>query len=301
MTGFRLRSGLVLLLLFAACGRQAAEERTGPQRIAVMAPAAAETLDALGIADRIVAVGDFVEVPGGRSLPRLGSYDLPNAERLVELRVDLLLTAASEAGRSEHARLAALGIRVVPLDTSTYAGTLAAMREIGSETGREREAEALLRSIAERVASVRERVANSGRPRVLVVVGREPLFVAGPGSHLDELIRIAGGENVAGDALGAYPMVSLEAMLERRPERILDSADNRSTGPFGAVAGDWERWPFLPAVRDRRVFVIEPSRLLVPGPRLGEMAERMGRFVHPEIFGEPAASDFAPPAAGEEE
>ena len=56
---------------------------------------------------------------------------------------------------------------------------------------------------------------------------------------------------------------------------IVDSADNRSSGPWGAVDGEWSKWPFLPAVANHRVFAIEPSRLLIPGPRLGEMAERM--------------------------
>lgn len=271
-------------------GREAAPAR----RIAVMAPAAAESLEALGVADRIVAVGDFVDFPPRvRGLPRLGAYDLPNAERLVELDVDLLLTAASEAARGEHERLERLGVRVVTLPTSTFAGALTSIREIGDVVGKEREAEALVAGIEARVAAVRARVATAPRPRVLVAVGQDPLYVAGPGSHLDELVSIAGGENLAADALGAYQMIALEVVLERRPEVILDSADNRPDGPYGERSGSWSAWPFLPAVANDRVYFVDPSRLLIPGPRLGEMAERMGRFVHPEIFGAPGPDDFS--------
>jgi iron complex transport system substrate-binding protein len=291
---------LAFLLLVAGCAAPV-EEPAAPRsarRIAVMAPAAAETLVALGVAERVVAVGDFVAVAGRGGLPRLGAYDMPNAERLVELDVDLLLTAASEAGRGEHARLASLGIDVVALDTSTFAGALESVRAIGRRTGREAEAEALVATIEERVERVRAKVADAARPRVLVAVGRDPLYVAGPGSHLDELVEIAGGDNVAGDrTLGAYQMASFEAMVARRPEVILDSADG-GTGPYGRLAGDWSRWPFLPAVAADRVYHVAASQLLVPGPRLGEMAERMARFVHPEIFGEPHADDFSVPAGG---
>lgn len=309
MRAARRKSLLLLLPLLglaagaSGCARDASEAPVGGaraepgQRIAVMAPAAAETLAALGVAERIVAVGDFVTPPpGAHDLPRLGAYNLPNAERLIELRVDLLLTAASEAARGEHERLAGLGVRVVPLETSTFAGALAAIVTIGDHVGKNAEARALVAAIEARVASVRARVAGVPRPRVLVAVGVEPLYVAGPGSHLDELIRIAGGENLAADALGAYQMIALEAVLERRPEVIIDSADNRSEGPWGALPGIWAEWPFLPAVERGRVFAVEPSRLLIPGPRLGEMAERMGRFLHPEIFGPPGTDDFAPPA-----
>jgi iron complex transport system substrate-binding protein len=296
------RLALGFALLLPACSgeaqRPARPADDGAKRIAVMAPAAAETLDALGVASRIVAVGDFIDSPPEiRALPRLGAYDLPNAERLVELRVDLLLTASSEAARGEHARLERLGVKVLALDTSTFAGALAAIATIGERVGRLDEARRLVASIEARAAAVRGRVAGASRPRVLVAVGHEPLYVAGPGSHLDELVAIAGGENIAADALGAYAMIALEAVLERKPELIVDSADNRATGPWGAHAGSWARWPFLPAVSANRVYAVEPSRLLIPGPRLGEMVERMARFVHPEIFGPPVEDDFAPRAA----
>ena len=299
--GTKARAALLGAALVAfACAASCSPREAAPaaakeaRRIAVLSPAGAETLAALGVADRIVAVGDFIDFPRETlNLPRLGAYNLPNAERLIELRVDLLLTAASEAARGEHERLVSLGVDVLALDTSTFAGALAAITETGKRVGRAGEARALVESIERRVSAVKARVASAERPRVLIAVGEDPVYVAGPGSHLDELIEIAGGENLAFDALGAYATIAVEAVLERKPDLILDSADNRLQGPYGALAGSWGRWPFLPAVANGRVFHLEPSRLLIPGPRLGEMAERMGRFVHPEIFGPPHPTDFA--------
>ena len=204
-----------------------------------------------------------------------------------------LFTAASEAGRGEHDRLVGLGIEVVALDTSTFAGTLAAIAETGRRVGRDAAARRLLDGIAARVAEVRRRAATVPRRRVLVAVGHDPLFVAGPGSHLDELVTIAGGENVAHDGTSPYPMFALETILVRAPEVIVDSADNRPDRPRGMQAGFWAEWPFLPAVAFGRVAVVDPWQLLVPGPRLAEMAELMGRLVHPELFGPPRPEDFA--------
>ena len=262
-------------------------------RIAVMSPSAAETLVELGVTPRIVAVGDFVDWPPELArLPKIGAFDAPNAERLVELGVTQLFTAASEAGRGEHDRLVGLGIEVVALDTSTFAGTLAAIAETGRRVGRASEARQLLDRIAARIAEVRQRAATVPRRRVLVAVGHDPLFVAGPGSHLDELVTIAGGENVAHDAASPYPMIALEAILVRAPEVIVDSADNRPGHSRGMQAGFWAAWPFLPAVAESRVAVVDPWQLLVPGPRLADMAELMGRLVHPEVFGAPRPEDF---------
>lgn len=271
------------------------------ERYAVMAPAAAETLAELGVADRVVAVGDFVDYPVRlRSLPKIGAYDSPNAERLVELRVTHLFTTASEAGRGEHARLGGLGIRVVALDTSTFDGTLAAISRIAEEVGRPSEARQLLERMNARIEAVRRRAEDRPRRRVLVAVGHDPIFVAGPGSHLDALLRLAGGENVAHDAVAPYQLMSLETILDRAPEVIIDSADNRPGTAHGFGDGSWGQWPFLPAVRERRVAHVDPWRLLVPGPRLADMAELMGRLIHPELFGPAAPEDLAGLSVAEE-
>jgi iron complex transport system substrate-binding protein len=127
------------------------------------------------------------------------------------------------------------------------------------------------------------------RRRVLVVVGRDPLYVAGPGSHVDEMIRLAGGANVAHDALAPYQQVSLEVILERMPEVIIDASDNRPGSPRGRQTGRWGEWPFLPAVQDERVYWVDPGLLLIPGLRLPEMTLLAGRLIHPETFG--AAGD----------
>ncbi len=266
------------------------------RRLGVLAPAAAETLALLGATDHVVAVGDWVLAPPElAALPKLGSYDAPSAERLLELEVDTLVTTASAAGRRERQELGKLGIRTVELDTSTFAGTLESILELGRLVGREAAARDLVSEIRGRLDEVALRSRSAPRRKVLVVVGREPLYVAGPGSHFDELVRLCGGKNVAADAGSTYALVSLEAVLARQPEVILDTSDNRPDAPRGPVAGSWSLWPFLPAVRDRRVFHLDPARLAIPGPRLAEMAELAAQLIQPEIFGPPV---WGPAGAG---
>jgi ABC-type Fe3+-hydroxamate transport system substrate-binding protein len=265
-------------------------------RLAIMAPAAAEMIDALGLAPRVVAVGDFVSRPPAlAALPRIGAYDRPSLERLVELEVDLYVTTRSAAGAVARHDLERLGIEVLELETGTYEGTLASLAALGERLGREAQARALTESIRARVEAVRSRARAAPPRRVLVVVGRDPLYVAGPGSHLDQLLAAAGGRNVAADALSPYQLLSLEAALARRPEVIVDSSDNRPGALRGRALGPWAEWPFLPAVAERRVYWVDPARLSIPGPRLGEMAELLARIVHPERFGEPQPAELGPP------
>jgi len=292
---------LALALAAVGCGgppRPAARPDES-KRLAVLAPSAAEMLAALGESGRIVAVGDFVVWPPEvAALPRIGAYDAPSPERLLALGVDLLVTTAGVAGRLERERLEEHGIETLELDTSTYEATLASMQALGARVGRTAAARELVAEVAARVDAVERSTETLPRRRVLVVVGREPLFVAGPGSHLDRLLRAAGGTNVAADLGAPWAQASLEAMLERAPEVIVDTSDNRPGVERGMVSGPWARWPFLPAVAAGRVASVDPWRLTIPGPRLGETAELLARIVHPESLGAPTAAELgAPPGA----
>lgn len=282
-----LQAVLVAAVLAPRRGSGRTRAAPGP-RIAVMAPTAVEILAALERLDRVVAVGDFVNWPAPVArLPRIGAYDAPNLEVLLGLRTDLLVTSYSEAAAPVHERLRGLGIRVLALRTDTWAETLEAIVELGARLHCAERAVALVATLRERMARVRDSTRGLQRRRTLVVVGRQPLFVAGPGSHLDELVGVAGGRNVVTGG-ATYQLISMEAVLERLPQVIVDTSSNRGR------AGGWQAWPFLPAVRGGRVWQVHPERLTIPGPRMPHMAALMARLIHPERFGVPADRELGP-------
>jgi iron complex transport system substrate-binding protein len=187
-------------------------------------------------------------------------------------------------------------VRVLALDTSTYDGVFGSLAAVGRELGEDERARILADGMRGALDDVRRQAAGVPRRSVLFVVGRDPLYVAGPGSHADEMIALAGGENVAHDTASPYARISLEAVLARMPQVIIDTSDNRPAAERGRIAGDWARWAFLPAVRDRRVWQVDPGRLVIPGIRLPEMTRLVGRLVHPEVFGEPEPGEIEAPA-----
>jgi iron complex transport system substrate-binding protein len=262
-----------------------------PQRIVVLAPAAAEMLDELGLLDRVVGIGEYGPWPASISgLPVVGGYDSPNVERLLELDCDLLLTTMSEAAFGVEKQLRSIGVEVVALQTATFDGVFDSLSKVGIMFGKEAEAGAIEHKLHERLRELAALAKGREARRVLFVVGRDPLYVAGPGSHIDEMIRMVGGINVAGDCGSPYQQLSMEAALERAPEIIIDASDNRPDALRGRAMGTWGRWEFLPAVKERRVYHIDPGEMVIPGLRLPEMTELMGQLIHPELYGEPDAA-----------
>ncbi len=298
------------LLLLCACAPEAppTQPRESERaRIVVMAPAAAEMLEALDATAQVIGIGDFVKRPESiAGLPRVGAYNAPNVERVLELDTDLLITVAGKASATSHERLRSLGVQVLALDTSTFDGVFASLAEVGRAIGKSTEAQAIDRRIREDLESIETMAIGLPPRRVLFVVGRDPLYVAGPGSHPAEMIARVGGINLADDARGSYQQFSMEAVLERRPDVIIDTSDNRPGAIRGRQTGIWGRWEFLPATRDNRVYHVDPSRLAIPGMRLAEMTRTVGRLIQPEIFGEPTDIDWSPlsdevPEAGGDE
>jgi len=166
---------------------------------------------------------------------------------------------------------------------------------IGKEVDREEEARRVVEGIRREMDEIRELARDAPGRRVVFVVDRDPVYVAGPGSHVDEMIRAVGGENIAADAASDWQLLSMEVILERAPEVIIDTSDNGKGALRGRGPGAWSRWPFLPAVEENRVYWVDPICLVIPGPRLPQMTRLMGRLVHPEIFGEPSPEDFEAP------
>ena len=287
---------LLAVLLAVGCARKDPEsERREPEgpRIVVMAPAAAEVLEILGVTDRVVGRGDYVVWPPAlQALPRVGAYHAPSVETVLSLRTTLLLTTSSQAAQGAHAKLRELGIEVLALETGSYESMLASIVSIGREVGREEEARRVVEELRREMDEIRGLARDAPGRRVVFVVDRDPVYVAGPGSHVDEMIRAVGGENIAADAASDWQLLSMEIILERAPEVIIDTSDNSDGALRGRVVGPWGRWPFLPAVEKRRVYWVDPIRLVLPGPRLPQMTRFVGQLVHPEIFGEPSPEDF---------
>ena len=93
-------------------------------------------------------------------------------------------------------------------------------------------------------------------------------FSAGPGTFIDELIAMAGGENVAADSEYAWPMYSLEGIIAADPDVILisDYGDGMVVEQFCALPGYGE----LRAVQEGHVYALTDDLISRPGPRIAE-------------------------------
>jgi iron complex transport system substrate-binding protein len=105
----------------------------------------------------------------------------------------------------------------------------------------------------------------------------------GKGSFADDLIRLAGGENIAGDQKEMYPRLGMEEVLQRAPEVILISSMNPKA-EYPKVLQGWSQWKSIPAVKQGRIHIIDSDVIDRPSPRIIDGLEAMARILHPQAF-----------------
>ncbi len=263
-------------------------ERGDARRIVSLTPAVTETLFALGAGLRVVGVSNYCDYPPEvATLPRVGTFLSPVVEVVASLGPDLVITSPTPGNHGAVQALERVGLRVEVV--SEGSGAIADIRQTISETAGlvdlELEGAALVASLSETLEAVRVKVADRAQPSVAVVLGHEPLVLAGPQSYLGELVVIAGGRNVADSLGGKWPRAGWEFLIAAEPEVIIDaSSDVVGATEAERLARGWSRYQTLPAVREGRVHGHAGFLLLRPGPRLGDAARIMAGWVHPDAW-----------------
>lgn len=283
---------LAVALVVSLAGTPAAQNQatdSAPKRIVSLVPAITEMLFATGAGPQVVAVSSFDEFPAEvKSLPKVGALLDPDTERILSLRPDLVIVYGSQSDL--QTQLDRAGIRTFSYRHGGIETTLGTIRDLGSATGHRRESEALVSSLRARLDAVRARVKGRPQPRTVLVFERQPgtlrgIYVSGGVGFLSDLLEIAGARNIFADISRESVQPSIETLLARAPEVILEV---RATGLIDKnQSADRDPWSVLssvPAVRNRRVNRMTGAYLVVPGPRLGMAVEAFARAIHPDVF-----------------
>lgn len=273
----------------AAQGRAnpAAASTAIPRRIVSLIPATTEMLFAMGAGDRLAGIGSYDRFPPEvERLPRVGGLLDPSVERILSLRPDLVIvydTQTELKGQLEGAG--------IPIFRYVHRGLLditETMRALGNRIGAAAAAEAAATRLEQTLAAIGMRVAGRGRPRTLLVFGREPgtlrrIDASGGYGFLHDLLDVAGGTNVLADLKRQSVQLGSETILARAPEVIIELHYGASvrTDRLDAQRLVWNALPSVPAVRNKRVHLLVGDEFVVPGPRIVLAAERFAKVLHP--------------------
>jgi iron complex transport system substrate-binding protein len=254
------------LAVFLAVGSAAA---AAPQRIVSLAPSITENLFALGAGDRVVGVTSWCDYPAeAQTKTVIGDAMNLNLELLLSLEPDLVV-GDSNLVASHIESLQEFGIEVFVIAPTDLAGVRQSLLELGDAIGASERARELAAEMEQRQRELVASVSTAEKIRVFVEIWNEPLMTAGPGSFIDEIIGLAGGENIAHDADNPWPMFSEELVIERDPQVVILTAFNLEEALARSA------WQGITALQRGQVFEVDPNLYSRTTPRLLDALEEM--------------------------
>jgi len=272
------------LLFFLLCFMAAAQH---PQRIISGAPNFTEILFALELGERLVAVTDFCKYPPeAMRKEKIGGYINPNMEKIISLHPDLVIIPKT---KSELPRkLTRLNIHVLELPNESVADVLHAVAAIAERCGVPAMGTHLKTQMENELSQLQSRFADKPKVRTLLVVSRAPdslkdIYAAASGTFLDELLNIAGGENVFAKQPALYPKISRESLIAFNPDVILDMTffnTTHTTDTMQTALKPWYDLTVINAVKHRRVYLITDPSLTIQGARLPQSARLIADLIH---------------------
>lgn len=252
-----------------------------PERIISLSPSNTEILFTLGAGDKVVGVTSYCDYPEEvKNIQKVGTFDGPNMELIKQAQPDVVLAGyiQEEAVKA----MEAMGITVIVTEAESFEAIYTSIDIIGKITGTEAKANEIIKGMKDKIAEIQTRNSDKEKKKVFYVVWTDPLTTAGSKTFIDDVIKTAGGINVA-DKVEGWADYSAEQLMQDAPDMLIAALHSTDKGMAKA---DLENNPIfnkLQCVKAGKVYVMSDDNIISrPGPRIVQGIEEMQRALYGE-------------------
>lgn len=254
-----------------------------PSAIISFSPGVTEILFAIGAGPQVVAADQFSDYPPeAKALKQRVKYTSPDVESALALNPDLVVMSRAQRTSVERFRTAGLPVFYTPEPDSLDA-IMENVRMWGRLTGHAAEADQVANGMHARIEAVKVKVAPvTEGPRVFYELS-DSLVSAGDKTFIGSILTLLKAKNVASGAATDFPQLTAEAVISRDPQ-VIFLADASSAGQSLETLRKRPGWTSISAVKDGKVYPVDPNTGNRPGPRIVLALEEVGRLLYPERF-----------------
>jgi iron complex transport system substrate-binding protein len=254
-----------------------------PRRIIPLAPSLTEILYYLGLGDKVIGVTEYSYYPAeAAKKPNVGSYIDPNIEKIISLSPDLVIGTKDGNLPGSIYLLDEAKIPVYVVNPRNVRDVISTIKDIGDLCGVSEMADRLVDELNKRLDSIETLVSSVDRPMVFLQINVTPIMSINKNTFQNDLIKLAGGINMTADEPITYPRISIEEIIRKKPDIIIITSMEKG-GEFEKAKEDWMKWPLIPAVKNKRVYLTNPDLVDRPSQRIIDGLETMARLIHPEV------------------
>jgi iron complex transport system substrate-binding protein len=151
---------------------------------------------------------------------------------------------------------------------------------LGKAAGKEAAAEAAISRAKGELSEIADLLKHRKRPKVVYVTARSPLGVVGSDNFMDEMLTLAGGDNVARRVGRSFMQISNETLIQLAPDVLLIGAP----GQPEQTADDprlesWMMYP-IPAVANNRVWLVTDGDALTASVNLPKSIRGLSKLIY---------------------
>lgn len=247
------------------------------QRIVSLAPSVTEMIYEAGGGDRLIGTVEYSDYPpAARQLPRVGSNQKLDLERIASLKPDLVLVWFHGNAAREVEQLRTLGFPMFHIEPRRIEDVPGALERIGQLLDTRTVADSAAKRFRARYADLRSRFAGRAQVAVFYQIAESPLLTINDKQIISDVVRLCGGRNVFGKEPTLVPQVSTESVVAANPDVILAAhlGDKNADGvrpvraPRDAGFAMWAPFSTLKAVRTGQLWLIPANPISRPSARI---------------------------------
>ncbi|MDF1661616.1 MAG: helical backbone metal receptor [Planctomycetota bacterium] len=268
----------LLMLIVQSCkptDRPATNSNT--QRIIVESPSLAEIVFKIGAGDHVVGVSKYTSFPPeATKRPKISVMPV-NLEVIHDLQPTLIFTSSQAPKLKEFATVEKIQLEEITIETLD--DLYKAIDAIGKLTSHTPEAQREIQRIKAAFSALKTNPALVGKSAFISIArapGQLKKLMTGSKSFLIESIESTGIKNAFPNLKARYPQLTLEAILDRDPDFIIElQGKDCSDTEKQRLIDDWKPLGKLSAVKNNRVIVISGKEILLPGPRVTQTFKKV--------------------------
>ncbi|EMJ98147.1 cobalamin-binding protein [Leptospira alstonii] len=254
----------------------------GPKRIVCLTEETTELFYLLGVEERIVGISAYTVRPfrAKQEKPKVSAFISGNVKRIQELKPDLVI-GFSDIQAELAKELISEGLNVLVTNQRTITEIFDTLSLFGSIVGKGNETRTLIEGWKRKLDEIERKYSTRSRPSVFFQEWDEPIITGI--SWVGELIELAGGKD-------CFEHLKTKSLAK---DRIITSMDVAKANPdvyVGSWCGkpvnfEWVQkhpdWQNINAIRNRKVYELNPSIILQPGPALFEEGiDQLVKLIH---------------------
>lgn len=252
-----------------------------PQKIVSLSPSNTEILFALGAGERVVGVTNYCDYPKeAKEVQQVGDFEGPNMELIIKAQPDIVLAGYIQEELVK--KLEDMDIPVIVTEAESFEAIYHSINLIGKITGTDAKAEEITMGMKKKIAEIKAKTADKKKPTIFYLVWTDPLMTAGSETFINDVIKVAGGINVA-EKVDGWAKYSAEQLVEDNPEILISALHSTDKGMTKEDLSKSQIFSKLECVKQGKLYVMSDDNVISrPGPRIVQAIEELYKALYGE-------------------